>query len=106
MVIQVYAATFEVEINQSPMLVLLACIHPDADRLPYQELLTAIERSLQHQVKVCLFQEENGGVIGKRYGVAGTPTFLILDGGRVLAQLLGETELSGLTAFIAKNVSL
>ena len=105
MVIQVYAAIFEVEIKQSPMPVVLACIHPDVDRQPYQELLEDVAASSPHQVKVCLLQEDNGGVIGKHYGIVGTPTFLILNGGRVLARLLGETDLSGLTAFIAKNIS-
>ena len=105
MVSLVYTDTFEVEINQSPIPVLLACIHSYADRLPYQELLAAIEASFSHQVKVCLLQEENGGVISKRYGIAGTPTFLLVDGGRVIARLMGETDLPGLTTFIAQHTS-
>lgn len=104
MLIQVYTDTIETEINQTPIPILLACIHPDAERRPYQELLEGIEAGFPDQVKVCLLQEEIDGMIGKKYGIAGTPTFLVMHGACVIARLLGEVDLPVLTAFITQNM--
>jgi hypothetical protein len=104
MLIQVYTDTIEAEISQTPIPILLACIHPDAARKPYQELLEGIEVGFPDQVKVCLLQEEIDGMIGKKYGIAGTPMFLMVHGARVIARLLGEIDLPVLRAFITQNI--
>jgi hypothetical protein len=104
MVMSLNTDTVEVEISQAAMPVLLAWIHPDADRKPYQELLECVAASFPNQVRICLLQKDINGAFGKKYGISGTPTFLLMQAGCVTKRLLGEVEPSTLIAFIAQGI--
>jgi hypothetical protein len=104
MVISLNADTVEAEISQSAIPVLLAWIHPDADRKPYQELLERVAASFPNRMRICLLQKDINGAFGKKHGIIGTPTFLLMQAGCVTKRLLGEVDPSTLIAFIAQGV--
>ena len=93
-----------VEITQAAMPILLAWIHPDADRRPYEELLACVAASFPSQVQICLLQKDVRSVFGEKYGMSGTPTFLLMQAGCVVKRLLGEVDPSTLMAFVAQNI--
>lgn len=97
---------FEKEVLKETMPVLVLCMHRDSD---FQRQIEVIERitakTYGDRLKVCLLEEESVGVFRKRYGVGGTPTFLIFTGGREMSRLLGQAEPEILKEFLSQTLA-
>ena len=93
-----------VEITQAAMPILLAWIHPDADHQSYRKLLAQIAAIFPNQLQIYLIRKDFSSALEKRYGIDGTPTFLLVQAGRVIQRLLGEVDSLTLTAFVAQNI--
>lgn len=95
---------FEREVLKETMPVLVLCMHRDSDfhgQIEVIERITA--RTYGDRLKVCLLEEESVGVFREKYGVGGTPTFLIFTGGREMSRLLGQAESGILKEFLSQT---
>lgn len=84
--------------------VLAACIRKDVD---YNEMLEELETVAIYagpSVRICIILEDILSIFESRYGVTGTPTFLLIQGGELKDSLLGKSSVEGLMDFIAPYV--
>jgi len=92
---------FEAVVAHENMPVLLLCM-PRDDHFALQiKVVTEAVVKYVGPLKIGLLDESFIGPFRKRYGVPGTPTFLILHKGREKGRLLGLADEQMLGAFIA-----
>ena len=97
---------FEREVLKEKMPVLVLCMHQDSDFYGQIEIIERItSESYCHRLKVCLLKEESVGVFREKYGVGGTPTFIVFRGGREISRLLGQAESAILQEFLSQTLS-
>ncbi|GAF80641.1 unnamed protein product, partial [marine sediment metagenome] len=97
---------FEKEVLKERIPVLVLCMHRDPDfhgQIEVIERVTA--KTYGDRLKVCLLEEESVGVFMEKYGVGGTPTFLIFTGGREMSRLLGQAEPGILKEFLFRTLA-
>lgn len=80
--------------------VLVACIRKDLD---YHETLEELETAAIYagpSLRICIILEDLLPFFESRYGVTGTPTFLLIQYGELKDSLLGKSSVEGLMGFI------
>ena len=70
------------EITDEKKLVLLACVRPGEEFKRQSDMLKAMALHYTRGLKVCLLTNDDAKAIMNRFGVDGTPTYLILKKGR------------------------
>ncbi|HQI82612.1 MAG TPA: thioredoxin family protein [Deltaproteobacteria bacterium] len=84
--------------------VLAACIRKDADYDGTLEDLETVAIYAGPCVRICVVLEDLLPFFESRYGVTGTPTFLLVEHGTLKDSLLGKGSVEGLMDFIAPYV--
>ena len=102
MVIRVGVHTLDPEVTQAAAPVLLACIHPNAATASQLEMLEDVSKAFGQRLKVCVLCEELSACRENRYGIEGTPTYLMISRSRVIDRLLGQVDLTRLKRFIER----
>ena len=102
MVIRVGLHTIETEVTQAATPVLLACINPNAAATSQLEMLEELSTQAGDRLKVCVLCEELSAYRGNRYGIEGTPTYLMISRNRVSARMLGQVDLTRLTGCLER----
>ena len=80
--------------------VLLVCLRKDGGFLSQLEAIEEVCRELGGGLDVYLLDEDYITTYWKRYGIKGTPTFMIFCDGRGVAKLLGRASALTLNRFI------
>lgn len=97
---------FEKAVLKEKLPVLLLCMHRDSD---FYEQIEIVKRTTAvtcgDRVKLCLLEEDFVGVFKEKYGVAGTPTFLIFNGGREVSRLLGQVVPEVFQEFLSQAIT-
>ena len=91
---------FDSEVMSAECPILLACIRR---RHGYKEQLEIVERIIKRYhpwVEVCLVTEDSIAAFGKKFGINGTPFFVIVDGGKQKGRLLGRADTERMKSFL------
>ena len=96
---------FEIELqgNVSPLLVAFLKRN---ERFSFQaKALERVEQAYEGRVRCLLFNPDYLDTAMERFAVKGTPTFLLLDRGRELNRLIGESDVDALDEFIKISIN-
>ncbi len=97
---------FDKEVLDARVPVLVLCMHPDSEIDRQIEVVkTVTAEAYTDRLNVCLLQEECVGVFREKYGVGGTPTFLLFSGGRERNRLLGQVDPEILREFLSRTLA-
>ena len=102
-IITVDLDNFESEIIRESRPVLLACLLKNYEFLNQFEVLRDVAEEYRKKLKVCLMDEKDSEGFMRRFHIEGTPTYLILERGKVRDGLLGVTNAETMRSFILKN---
>jgi thioredoxin-like negative regulator of GroEL len=94
---------YESEIIKERRPVLLACLLKNYEFTNQIEVLKTVGEVYRRMLNVCLMDEKDSDAFMKRFHIEGTPTYLLLERGRVKDGLLGVTNSETLRSFIIKN---
>ncbi len=94
---------FEREITTEEKPVLLVCVPRNEQFFEVLRIVERIAKRCGQKLKVCLLEEGFIRPFQERYGVFGTPTFLILVKGEERNRLLGLADEETLMHFITTN---
>lgn len=84
--------------------VLIACLCRDKDFQGNIKQLEGIAASFSHQLSVCFVLEDLLPYFTKRYGVVGTPTFLIIRRGNLIEAMLGKNPTQSVINFCKEHI--
>ncbi|MBN2299411.1 MAG: thioredoxin family protein [Deltaproteobacteria bacterium] len=85
--------------------VLIACLCRDKDFQGNIRQLEGIAASFSHQLSVCFALEDLLPYFTKRYGIIGTPTFLIIRQGDLIETMLGKNPTQSVIDFCNEHIS-
>ena len=94
---------FEKEVIGEKKPVLLLCMHRDEEFPNQLKVIEAIATKYSDELKVGLLEEEFIEAFKKNYGVIGTPTYLILIGGKERGRMLGLADQETLTDLVSQS---
>ncbi len=80
--------------------VLAACIRDDLDYHTTLEGLETVAIYAGPALRICVILEDLLPFFESRYGVTGTPTFLLLQGGELKDSLMGKSSVQTLMDFV------
>ena len=95
---------FEFKVLQEKQPVLLACMRKDYLYQEQLEVLKIVSETFGETVRICLMHEDQLGAFMQKFGIEGTPTFLVFNNGKVVDEMLGKADDSTLHAFISPHV--
>ncbi len=91
-------------IGEEDQPVLIACLCRDKDFQGTIQQLEGIAALFPHQLSVCFALEDLLPYFTRRYGVVGTPTFLILRRGNLIETMLGKNPTQSVIDFCKEHV--
>jgi hypothetical protein len=94
----------ETVLNDERGMVLLACIRTDAGFRSAMQVLDTVAVFSGPDLLVCCATEDLLPYLERRFGIAGTPTHILLSHGRVLDSLMGRTSAQNLISFIRPHL--
>lgn len=97
---------FEKEVVQERQPVLLLCMFWNSGFHKQMGIIERISNIYEEELKVCLLEEEFIGAFRQRFGVIGTPTFLIFVAGSEKERLLGHADQESLANFLSRTLPL
>lgn len=104
-VVEVTDATFEREVLQSPIPVLVDFSAPWCHWcVKLEPTLHELAREYQDRVKVVKINVDNNSNTTRSYGIEGLPTLLVFQKGQVKEQLVGYKEKSQLTEVLNRHL--
>ena len=95
---------FEKEILGDEKPVLMACLSRDFRYKEQKEILDSVLRDYGSSLKVCLRDRKTIGDF-RKFGIEGSPTFIIFHEGREKGRMLGKVERDSLNSFISRILS-
>ncbi|MFH0812578.1 MAG: hypothetical protein V2A69_07025 [Pseudomonadota bacterium] len=96
---------FESEVLQEEKPVLLACLHQGLEFYDQVRVLESVGSEGNLSLKVCLLDEEYFGAFGKKFSMAGTPTYFVFHKGVEKGRLLGRVDRKTLNDFVIRTLS-
>ena len=78
---------------------LIACLKKDIDYHMHLKQLEEVATFFRDSISVCFILDDLYTYFKERYGVGGTPTFLVIKNGELLGTLLGKTPAHNLIEF-------
>ncbi len=103
MFIPIGADSFDSEVLVEKRPVLLACISRDYDYVEQTGVLGGISKKYGRKLKVCLLDEDSIGAFMK-FGVEGSPAFIIYYEGEEKGRMLGKADKTSLSSFVLKTL--
>lgn len=94
---------FESEVLAEKKPVLLAFISPDYEYKEQTKVLGGVSKKYGKKLKVYLLDEVAIGTCMK-FGVEGSPAFILFDGGKEKGRMLGKANRETLSAFVSKTL--
>jgi len=91
------------EMDDTPML--LACIRDDPSRHVIVQSLRSVASQAGAFVRICYVTDELFAFVKERFSIAGTPTFLLIDKGRLVDRLLGKATALQILRFISTGLA-
>ena len=95
--------SFEQEVIAEKKPVLLLCMPRDEEFPQQLEVIEDIARRYGNDLKVGVLEEEFIGAFKENYGIVGTPTFLVLVGGKEKTRWLGLADPETLSDLISRS---
>lgn len=96
--------SFDIEVLNEKQPVLLAYIRHDYGYLEQTKALEAISKRYEGALKICLLDERSIGTF-KRYGIDGSPAFVIFHKGEEKGRRLGKADRLVLGEFVSEVLS-
>lgn len=93
---------FEVGESEAQKPVLVGCLHKNFEYKEQVEALQAISQTFGDQLEIFLLDVALINAFMQRFKIFGTPTFLILLGGKEKGRLLGQTKSEDLRDFVLR----
>lgn len=78
---------------------LIACLKKDIDYHMHLKQLEEVAAFFRDSISVCFILDDLYTYFKERYGVGGTPTFLVIKNGELLGTLLGKNPAHNLIEF-------
>jgi len=103
MVISVEANRFASDVLYEEGPVLLACISRDYEYNEQTNVLGGLSEKYGKKLKVCLLDEDSIGAFMK-FGVEGSPAFIIFNEGEEKGRMLGKADKETLNNFVLKTL--
>lgn len=91
---------FDIELQGSPSLLLVAFLKRNERFALQAKALERMERSYGDRLRCFLFNADYLDTAMERFQVKGTPTFLLFDHGREVDRLIGESDGETLDEFV------
>lgn len=95
---------FERDVIEENRPVLLLCMYRDAEFQKQIEIVEALDNSYGEGLKTRVLEEGFIEVFMERYGIKGTPTFLIFAGGSERGRMLGQASAEALRDFVSQTL--
>ena len=95
---------FENEVLGYDKPVLMACLSRDFRFKEQKEILDSVLRDYGGSLKVCLRDKDTLGDF-RKFGIEGSPTFIIFHEGKEQGRMLGTVEKDRLNSFISRILS-
>ncbi len=103
MFIQIGAESFDSEVTEEKRPILLACISRDYGYDEQTGVLGGVSKKYGKKRKVCLLDEDSIGAFMK-FGVEGSPAFIIFHEGEEKGRMLGKADKESLSSFVLKTL--
>ena len=97
---------FHKEVLEENRPVLVLCMNRDFEFHEQIEVIEGVCRSYGKRLKTCLMEEEFIRGFKEKFGIKGTPTFMIFIGGIEKGRMLGQAERKALEDFVSRTLSL
>lgn len=78
---------------------LVACLKKDIDYHLHLKQLEEVAAFFKNSIRVCFILDDLYTYFKERYGVGGTPTFLVIKNGELVGTLLGKNHAHNLIEF-------
>ncbi len=101
MFISIGTDDFELEKIEESKPVLMAYIRRDYSYKEQTEILKSVSRKYDETLKVCLCEEDSNWPF-RRFGIDGSPAFIIFHKGEAKGRMLGKADRSTLRSFISR----
>jgi len=95
---------FETEVLKEKRPVLMACLSRDFRYEEQKKILDCVLSEYGESLKVCLRDKETLGTF-RRFGIEGSPTFIIFHEGKEQGRMMGKVEKDSLNSFISRILS-
>jgi len=95
---------FGLEVIEEKRPVLLVCSRRYFEFREQTEVLKSVSEKYGKTLKVCMLNEDFIRVFSEKFGIEGTPTFLIFNAGKEINRMLGKADKETLIAFISKTL--
>ncbi len=92
---------FRTEVLDEKRPVLMACLSRDFRYREQKNILDSVSNEFGEALKVCLRDRENLGAF-RRFGIEGSPAFIIFHEGEERGRMLGMAERDTLSSFISR----
>ncbi|MBG0791369.1 MAG: thioredoxin family protein [Desulfovibrionaceae bacterium] len=105
MVTTIGPQTFEIELQGSVFPLLVAFLKRNERYCLQARALERVARTHEGRVRCFLFNPDYLDTAMDRFQVKGTPTFLLLDRGREINRLIGESDGDTLDEFVRTSIN-
>jgi len=95
---------FELEIIEEKRPVLLACLHRYFEFREQTDVLKMVSKEYAESLKVCVLSEDFSRFFSEKFGIEGSPIFLIFNDGEEINRLLGKVDRERLIAFLSQTL--
>lgn len=95
---------FEAAVIEEGKPVLVLYLQQSVESQEQIELIQSIGENYDKVLKICLLKEDLHGAFSKKYGVKGSPTFLIFVEGEEKSRMLGQANQKTLTDFLLETL--
>ena len=95
---------FKAEVIEASKPVLVLYMLQSAESQEQIKIIENIAEKHGEAVKICLLKEDFHGVFSKKYGVKGSPTFMIFIEGEEKGRMLGQADQKTLTDFLLETL--
>ncbi|MCX5914272.1 MAG: hypothetical protein NTV04_20350 [Deltaproteobacteria bacterium] len=95
---------FEAAIGEEAKPVLILSMHLNGESRKEMGIIETISKKYAKAIKVCLLKEEFIGPFSEKFGVKGSPTYLLFVRGQEKGRMLGRADLKTLENFLLETV--
>ena len=95
---------FESEIGEKTKPVLVLFIHWEGESQEQIGIIETLSNRYGEAIKMCLLEEEFIGPFSEKFGVKGSPTYLLFVRGQEKGRMLGRADLKTLQKFLLETV--
>jgi thioredoxin-like negative regulator of GroEL len=95
---------FEQEIGKGAKPILVLCMHWNGEPQEQVRIIEMISKKYAKDIKVGLLEEEFIAPFSEKFGVTGSPTYILFVGGRERGRMLGRADPKTLENFLMETI--